>query len=99
MVAQVCAGCSCTLRQGRSFTLKAQRGEATKCFKCSLQHLPMLRRSFLTALVVGTVLTLLNQGTIFLLGNWEGNLYWKIPLTYCVPFVVVTFGALSNGRR
>ena len=99
MVTQGCDRCSCALRQGWTFTLKAQRGQTTKCFRCSLRHFPMLKRSFLTAVVVGTVLTLLNQGTTFLAGGWEGNLYWKIPLTYCVPFVVVTFGALSNGRR
>tara|TARA_B100000315_G_scaffold252792_1_gene290311 strand:+ start:867 stop:1025 length:159 start_codon:yes stop_codon:yes gene_type:complete len=51
------------------------------------------------ALVVGTILTLLNQGDIIMAGQWESALYWKIPLTYCVPFCVATFGALANGRR
>ena len=26
------------------------------------------------------------------------NLAWRIPLTYCVPFLVATFGALGNAR-
>jgi hypothetical protein len=59
----------------------------------------MLRRSLTVALVVGTVLTFLNQGDTIFAGNWKTQLYWKVPLTYCVPFLVATFGALSNTRR
>ncbi len=99
MNAQVCVNCSSTLRPGRAFILRTSQGEIIKCLPCSLRHWPMLRRSLLTALVVGTIITLLNQGTIILMGSWDANLYWKIPLTYCVPFTVVTYGALSNGRR
>ena len=51
------------------------------------------------AFVVGSLLTLLNQGDILLARNWYTDLYWKIPLTYCVPFCVATFAALSNARR
>jgi hypothetical protein len=59
----------------------------------------MLRRSGLAAIVVGTVLTLLNQGDLLVSGQWSHALYWKIPLTYCVPFLVATYGALTNSRR
>jgi len=41
----------------------------------------------------------LNQGDILFAGNWQDPLYWKIPLTYSVPFCVATYGALSNGRN
>lgn len=75
------------------------QGELGKCLRCSLGHWPMLRRSLLTALVVGTVLALLNHGDKFLTGNWPGQLSWKVPLTYCVPFLVATWGALTNCRR
>jgi hypothetical protein len=51
------------------------------------------------AAVVGTILTLLNHGDTILARGWENILYWKIPLTYCVPFFVATFGALANGRH
>ena len=27
------------------------------------------------------------------------DLWWKIPLTCCVPFLVATYGAISNGHR
>ena len=58
----------------------------------------MLERSFLTALVVGTILTAINQGNVLLQGEFSAALAWKIPLTYCVPFCVATWGALINSR-
>ena len=74
-------------------------GTVVKCARCAVRHIPMLRRSLIVAIVVGTILTLLNQGDILFAGSWKSPLYWKIPLTYCVPFCVATYGALSNGRR
>ena len=59
----------------------------------------MLKRSAIVAVVVGTILTLLNQGDGLLAGQWNNSLYWKIPLTYCVPFLVATYGALTAARR
>jgi hypothetical protein len=59
----------------------------------------MLRRSFLTAVVVGTFLTAVNQGSILAQGDFPSGLYWKIPLTYIVPFCVATWGALGNPRQ
>ena len=63
-----------------------------------MRHWPMLRRSLVASLVVGTALTALNQGDAILSGQIAGALAWKIPLTYCVPFLVATYGALSNSR-
>ena len=51
------------------------------------------RPSIYVALVVGTVLNLINQGDALLAGsalNW-----FKISLTYCVPYLVCTYGAVS----
>jgi hypothetical protein len=59
----------------------------------------MLKRSTLTALVVGTILVAINQGGILLSGAWPASLDWQVPLTYVVPFCVATWGALSNSRR
>jgi len=56
----------------------------------------MLRRSTATALVVGTILTAINQGTHIVAGVAGWELAWKAPLTYCVPFLVATWGALGN---
>jgi hypothetical protein len=59
----------------------------------------MLKRSLMTALVVGTVLVLINQGGTLFSATWPPSLIWQIPLTYAVPFSVATWGALSNTRR
>jgi hypothetical protein len=58
----------------------------------------MLVRSFLTALLVGTVLTAINHGNHIVAGEIKWELAWKVPLTYCVPFCVATWGALVNSR-
>jgi hypothetical protein len=51
------------------------------------------RRSLLTAMVVGTILNLINQGDALVSG---GHIVIpKLLLTYCVPFCVSTFGAVS----
>lgn len=68
------------------------------CFGCAVRHAPMLKRSVLIALVVGTLLTVINQGDVLLAKPWTGALLWKIPLTYAVPFIVATIGALGTGR-
>ena len=72
------------------------RGTVLNCLLCALQNARMLRRSVLTALVVGTVLVLINQGPAIFAGEVEASLGWKVPLTYCVPLLVMTWGALGN---
>ena len=59
----------------------------------------MLKRSLVASVVVGTILTALNQGDAIVSGQLAGALFWKIPLTYCVPFLVATYGALANNRN
>ena len=49
------------------------------------------------ALIVGTVLNLINQGDA-LLGLASIN-WLKLILTYCVPYVVSTYGAVSYRLR
>jgi len=61
-------------------------------------HRPLLRRSSLTSLVVGTALVVINQGTTLAAGELPARLLWAGPLTYAVPFCVATWGALSNSR-
>lgn len=89
-----CHRCSRSLT-GKGFIL----GGETRCAGCALLYGPMLRRSFYTATVVGTFLTAVNQGNILLQGEFPAALYWKIPLTFCVPFCVATWGALGNAIR
>ncbi|MFM9845549.1 MAG: nitrate/nitrite transporter NrtS [Hyphomicrobiaceae bacterium] len=57
---------------------------------------PIAKRSLLTMLIVGSFLNLINQGDALMRPdaiNW-----WKVLLTYCVPFCVATFGAYSAYR-
>ncbi len=106
----ICASCGKALHLGRSFVFRSNpvpsetgvaspAAELAKCLLCALRHLPLLKRSVVAALVVGTVLTALNQGDNLLAGEWSAALYWKIPLTYCVPFLVSCYGALINNRQ
>ena len=53
----------------------------------------ILRRSFGVALIVGTILNLINQGDA-LFGSARLNLL-KMLLTYSVPFCVSTYGAVA----
>jgi hypothetical protein len=59
----------------------------------------MLKKSSITAIIVGVILTGLNQGDVILYGPISTSLLWKIPLTFLVPFCVATFSALANTRR
>jgi len=90
----VCAGCGCSLEGRRAFSL----GGTRRCLRCTLRYRPLLRRSAVTALIVGTILVAINQGTLLWEGSFPPALLWKIPLTYMVPFCVATWGALSNSR-
>jgi hypothetical protein len=63
-----------------------------------LRHGPLLKRSLGIAAVVGTVLLAINQGDVLLAPRWPASLLWKVPLTYLVPFLVATWGALLNSR-
>ena len=54
------------------------------------------RKAFLTACVVGTVLMLINHGDVILRGELPSLI--KIPLTYCVPFCVTTWGSVLGKR-
>ncbi len=100
-----CEQCGRSAPQGLAFAFK-QRGtvaaaadnEVVKCIRCAFQHPPLVRRSLAVALVVGSLLTLLNQGDTLFAAEWHNDLYWKIPLTYCMPFCVATYGAISNAR-
>lgn len=57
---------------------------------------PVLRQALLVALVVGSLLNLINQGDAI----WgEAALQWpKLLLTWCVPFFVALYGAYSANR-
>jgi hypothetical protein len=51
------------------------------------------RRSFIMAVLIGSLLTLINQYDA-LFGHVAFNWY-KAALTYCVPYLVATYGAVT----
>ncbi len=80
------------------YEVRAPDGTLIRCLRCALLYGPLMRRSLLVALIVGTILTAINQGNIILRGDFPPSLYWKIPLTYMVPYCVATTGAILNAR-
>lgn len=58
----------------------------------------ILRRSVITCLIVGTILTVINQGDRLLNGEIDGAMAWKIGLTFLVPFVVATMSGAAVVR-
>lgn len=56
----------------------------------------LVRRSLVVALVIGTVLNLINQGDAYWSGL--GLVWWKLILTYFVPFAVASYGSYSAFR-
>lgn len=91
---RLCSRCRAIIRQGFGFRI----GGDLRCLRCTFMRISLLRRSLVTALVVGTALTAINQGNVLIAGEFPASLYWKIPLTYSVPFCVATWGALANTR-
>ena len=52
------------------------------------------KRAIFTSLLAGSLLTFINHGDIIITGNSPD--YWKILLTYFVPFCVTTWGAITG---
>jgi hypothetical protein len=74
------------------------RGGDLRCWRHVVAHPAVWRRSLLTALIVGTILTAINQGNLILSHGFTREILLKMALTYCVPFCVSTSGALGAAR-
>jgi hypothetical protein len=57
---------------------------------------PSVRRSLAVAVVIGTVLNAINQGPEIFTGHWP--VWWKLALTYFVPFAVASYGSYAAFR-
>ena len=57
-----------------------------------------LRRTVRIALVVGTIMTLINQADVILAGDATTGTWIKAALNYCVPVVVSNLGVLAGKR-
>lgn len=58
----------------------------------------MIARALKVALLVGTLLNLINSGDFLLMGHLPPNA-WKIPLTYLVPFLVSYYSSAAERRK
>jgi hypothetical protein len=94
----VCAACSAALGRGGYRFRGRSEAVVLKCAGCAVRHGPIVRNAIKTALVVGTVLTAINQGDVLLRGALSGVVLAKMLLTYIVPYLVSTTGALSVSR-
>ena len=61
-------------------------------------HRRYLKRTVRIALVVGTILTIINQGDVILNGDATTLTWVKAGLNYCVPFIVSNLGLLAGKR-
>ena len=55
-----------------------------------------IRRALVVALIVGTALNAINQGDALL--RAQPLVWWKILLTYFVPFAVASYGSYAALR-
>ena len=51
------------------------------------------KRSWIVTIIIGSLLNIINQGDALFNGN--AIVLWKVLLTYCVPYCVATYGAVS----
>jgi len=58
----------------------------------------VLRRCVLTAIVVGTVLSLVNQLHVIAAGEGDTATWLRVGANYVIPFIVSNVGALSATR-
>jgi len=57
-----------------------------------------LRRTLTIALIVGCVLSIINEGDVIVHGNATGATAVKIGLNFVVPFIVSNLGVLAGTR-
>ena len=57
---------------------------------------PSVRRSLTVAALIGTLLNVINQGPEMFSGHWP--IWWKLILTYFVPFAVASYGSYAAFR-
>ena len=55
-----------------------------------------VRRSLTVAVLIGTLLNAINQGPEVFSGHWPT--WWKLALTYAVPFAVASYGSYAAFR-
>lgn len=55
----------------------------------------VVKRSSKVSLIVGTLLTIINQLDLLLTQGLDSTLMFKVLLTYCVPYCVATYSSVG----
>ena len=58
----------------------------------------VVRRTVRIALLVGTILSAVNQGGVLLAGDASGMTWLRVAVNYVIPFCVSNAGVLSGTR-
>ena len=96
-MAVVCGRCLRSL-SGSVYEVRSEDLSLQRCLRCLLMFRPLVFRSAVICAIAGTLLVAVNQGNVMLKGEASLELAWKIPLTYAVPYLVATAGAVLNAR-
>jgi hypothetical protein len=80
--------------------MKRRGAEATMVLGLvrAMRYRRVLRRAAVVSAVVGTLLTLINQGDALVHLHLTPTLLWKIPLTYAVPYCVSIYTTVPVSR-
>lgn len=89
--------CECCGRRAQ-FAFMSQTARHPRCLRHAVVYRPVIRRAVRVALLVGTVLFLINQADVVLGGDLTTAVVVKSLLTYLVPFSVSTYSALQINR-
>lgn len=73
-------------------------GQVACCLRHALVYPPTFWRAVRVAVVVGTILVLINQADVVLAGHLTPVVAAKIVLTYLVPFSVSTYSVLTANQ-
>lgn len=60
---------------------------------------PVVKRALVSALIVGTILTIINHSDALLRGDMDGLRLFRIALTIIVPYVVSTVSSTITIRE
>jgi hypothetical protein len=92
-----CNFAGCTRAASYRFVAGTQDSGA-RCGRHALVYWPVCGRATKVALVVGTILMVINQGDVLLSGHLTALVAAKIGLTYVIPYSVSSYSALAANR-
>lgn len=85
----------CHHSERRALYRFGRESDTLLCVQCAIVYRPVLRRSLEISVIVGSLLTIINQGDVLMRGAITALVVLKICLTYMVPFCVATYSALA----